>query len=59
MFTPVVDEKQIADKTLLALFKADKKDEAASKQKAKVEEEWASKAKANYARAVDLANGAK
>jgi len=58
-FTPVVDDKQIADKALLALFKADKKDETASKQKAKVEEEWASKAKANYARAVELANGAK
>jgi ABC-type Fe3+ transport system substrate-binding protein len=59
VFTPVVDEKQIADKALLALFKADKKDETASKQKAKVEEEWALKAKANYARAVDLANSAK
>jgi ABC-type Fe3+ transport system substrate-binding protein len=58
-FTPVVDDKLIADKALLALFKADKKDETASKQKAKVEEEWASKAKANYARAVELANGAK
>jgi len=59
VFTPVVDDRQIADKALLALFKADKKDEAASKQKAKVEEEWASKAKASYARAVELANGAK
>jgi ABC-type Fe3+ transport system substrate-binding protein len=59
VFTPVVDDKQIGDKTLLALFKADKKDEAASKQKAKVEEEWATKAKANYARAVELANSAK
>jgi ABC-type Fe3+ transport system substrate-binding protein len=59
VFTPVVDDRQIADKALLALFKADKKDEAASKQKAKVEEEWASKAKANYARAVELASGAK
>jgi len=58
-FSPVVDDKQIADKTLLALFKADKKDEAASKQKAKVEEEWAAKAKGNYARAVELANSAK
>jgi hypothetical protein len=54
-----VDDKQIGDKTLLALFKADKKDEAASKQKAKVEEEWAMKAKSNYARAVELANSAK
>ena len=59
VFTPVVDDRQIADKALLALFKADKKDEAASKQKAKVEEEWASKAKDSYARAVELANGAK
>jgi phosphoglycerate transport regulatory protein PgtC len=58
-FTPVVDEKQIADRTLLALFKADKKDETASKQKAKVEEEWAAKAKANYARAMELAASAK
>ena len=58
-FTPTVDDRQIADKALLALFKADKKDETASKQKARVEEEWASKAKANYARAVELANGAK
>lgn len=58
-FTPVVDDRQIADKALLALFKADKKDEVASKQKAKIEEEWASKAKANYARAVELASGVK
>ncbi|MFO1324087.1 MAG: extracellular solute-binding protein [Burkholderiales bacterium] len=58
-FTPVVDDRQIADKALLALFKADKKDETASKQKAKIEEEWGSKAKANYARAVELANSAR
>lgn len=59
VFTPTVDDKQIADKALLALFKADKKDETASKQKARVEEEWASKAKANYARAIELANAAR
>ena len=59
VFTPSVDDRQIADKTLLALFKADKKDEAASKQKARVEEEWATRAKANYARATELANAAK
>jgi phosphoglycerate transport regulatory protein PgtC len=58
-FTPVVDDRQIADKALLALFKADKKDETASKQKAKAEEEWGTKAKANYARAVELANSAR
>ena len=59
VLTPVVDEKQAADNTLLALFKAKKTDAEASKAKAKVEEEWASKAKANYARAVELANSAK
>ncbi|MBK7657937.1 MAG: extracellular solute-binding protein [Betaproteobacteria bacterium] len=59
VLTPVVDEKQAADKTLLALFKAKKTDAEASKAKAKVEEEWATKVKANYAKAVELANGAK
>jgi ABC-type Fe3+ transport system substrate-binding protein len=59
VFAPPVDDKQIADKALLALFKADKKDETASKKKAAVEEEWATKTKAGYARAVELANSAK
>ncbi len=59
VLTPVVDEKQAADPKLLALFKADKKDAEASKAKAKVEEEWAAKVKANYAKAAELANGAK
>ncbi|MGE0355924.1 MAG: ABC transporter substrate-binding protein [Burkholderiales bacterium] len=58
-FSPVIDEKQASDKALLALFKAKKTDADASKAKAKVEEEWAAKAKANYARAVELASGAK
>jgi hypothetical protein len=58
-FTPPIDEKQVADKALLALFKADKKDAEASKKKAAVEEEWAARAKANYAKAVELANAAK
>ena len=59
VLTPVVDEKQAADPKLLALFKADKKDAEASKAKAKIEEEWATKVKANYAKAVELASGAK
>jgi phosphoglycerate transport regulatory protein PgtC len=58
-FSPPLDEKQAADKAMLALFKADKKDVEASKKKTAVEEEWAAKAKANYARAVELANSAK
>jgi ABC-type Fe3+ transport system substrate-binding protein len=57
--TPPVDEKQASDKALLALFKADKKDAEASKKKAAVEEEWAAKAKANYARAAELASAAR
>jgi ABC-type Fe3+ transport system substrate-binding protein len=59
VLTPVIDEKQAADPKLLALFKADKKDAEASKAKAKLEEEWAAKVKANYAKAVELATGAK
>lgn len=59
VLTPVVDEKQAADPKLLALFKAKKTDAEASKAKAKVEEEWAAKVKANYAKAVELASGAK
>ncbi len=59
VLAPVIDEKQAADAQLLALFKAKKTDVDASKRKAQVEEEWASKAKANYARAVELAAGAK
>jgi ABC-type Fe3+ transport system substrate-binding protein len=59
VFTPAVDEKQAGDKALLALFKADKKDAEASKKKAQVEEEWAARAKANYARAAELAASAR
>ena len=59
ILTPVIDEKQAADKQLLALFKAKKTDAEASKAKAKVEEEWAAKAKTNYARATELASSAK
>jgi hypothetical protein len=59
VLTPVVDEKQAADPKLLALFKAKKTDAEASKAKAKAEEEWAAKAKANYAKAVELAGSAR
>ena len=58
-FSPPVTDAQTRDKTLLALFKADKKDAAATAQKTKVEEEWAQKVKANYAKATELASGAK
>lgn len=58
-FSPPVTDAQAKDKTLLALFKADKKDAAATAQKTRVEEEWAQKVKANYAKAAELASGAK
>ena len=58
-FSPPVTDAQTKDKTLLALFKADKKDAAATAQKTKVEEVWAQKVKANYAKAVELASAAK
>ncbi len=58
-FSPAVDENQIKDPQLLKLFKAKKSDADATRAKAKVEEEWANRAKDNYARAVTLANSAK
>ena len=58
-FSPPVTDADARDKTLLALFKADKKDAAATAQKTRVEEEWAQKVKANYAKATELASGAK
>lgn len=58
-FGPVVNAEQIRDPALLALFKASKSDADGTKARAKVEEEWAAKARANYARAVELAKAAK
>ena len=54
-----VSEAQAKDKDLLAAFKAKKGDTAAVARKTQVEEEWSSKAKANYEKAVQLANAAK
>jgi ABC-type Fe3+ transport system substrate-binding protein len=59
VLTAPVDEKQVADKTLLAVFAADKKDADASKRRTQIEEEWAGKAKANYAKAIELADAVK
>ena len=58
-FSPPIDEKQAGDKALIAVFTADKKDAEASKRRAQVEDEWTTRARANYARAVELANAAK
>ena len=54
-----VDEKQASDKALASAFKADKKDAEASKRRAQIEDDWTTKAKAGYAKAVELANAAK
>jgi len=59
VFTPALDEKQAADPALLAAFRADKKDADASKRRAQIEEEWAAKAKADYAKATELAGAVK
>jgi phosphoglycerate transport regulatory protein PgtC len=56
VLTPAVDDRQISDRKLLDLFKAPKTDAEASRAKAKIEEEWASRSKANYAKAIELAN---
>ena len=59
VFTPPVDEKQASDKALASAFAADKKDADASKRRAQIEDEWTTRAKANYAKAVELANAAR
>ena len=56
---PPLTEAQARDKDLLAAFKAKKGDTAAVAKKTQIEEEWSSKAKANYEKAVQLANAAK
>lgn len=58
-WTAPVDAAKAQDKELLATFKAKKGDDAALKRKTQVEEEWSSKARANYVRAAELANAAK
>lgn len=58
-FTVPVSQAQVQDAATLAVFKAKKGDAEAVKRKAQLEEEWSSKAKANYARAAELANTAK
>ena len=58
-FTAPVSAQQAQDKELLAVFKAKKGDEAAIKRKTQLEEEWSSKARANYVKAAELANAAR
>ncbi len=57
-FTPIVGEKLAADKNFLALFAKSKKDAAVTKQLSAMEEQWATRARANYDRAADFAKQA-
>jgi ABC-type Fe3+ transport system substrate-binding protein len=58
-WTVPVSAEQAKDKDLQKVFAAKKGDDAAVKRKAQVEEEWSTKAKANYTRAAELAASAK
>ncbi len=57
-YSPLVSAAEIADKAFLATFKASKKDAEAAKKMTAVEEAWGTKAKENYAKAVELAKKA-
>ena len=58
-WTPPLVSREAQDKELLAAFKAKKGDEAATRRKTQVEEEWSTRSRANYARAVEIANAAR
>lgn len=58
-FSLPVDEKTATGAEVRAAFQAQSPDAATTRKKTELEEHWASTARANYARAVQLANGAK
>lgn len=57
-YAPLVDERNIKDKQFLDLFRKNKKDVEVARQLTGMEELWNSKARANYARAEELAREA-
>jgi len=57
-FSPVVDEARSRDAGFLQVFRSTKKSAENTKQLTALEERWSTEAKANYARAVDLAQQA-
>lgn len=57
-YAPLVNEKNANDKQFLELFRKNKKDVAVATQLTGLEEIWNTKAKANYARAEELAREA-
>lgn len=58
-WTAPISEAQAQDKELLKVFAAKKGDTDAIRRKTQVEEEWSSKARANYLKAAELANSAR
>ena len=57
-FSPVVGQGMAGDKDFLALFTANKKDAAVNKRVTGLEDSWNTKARANYERALQLAEQA-
>jgi phosphoglycerate transport regulatory protein PgtC len=57
-FLPVVDEATAKNKEFLDLFKKNKKDVSVANQLTALEEQWNTKAKANYEKAAELATQA-
>ena len=57
-YTPIVGEKLASDKNFLALFAQSKKEARVTKQLSALEEQWATKARANYDRAIEFAGQA-
>ncbi|HEY5633261.1 MAG TPA: extracellular solute-binding protein [Burkholderiaceae bacterium] len=57
-YTPIVGEKLASDQGFLALFAKSKKDAAVTKQLSALEEQWATRARANYDRAIEFAGQA-
>ncbi|MGJ7543124.1 ABC transporter substrate-binding protein [Variovorax sp. LT1R16] len=57
-YAPLVGQEMVKNEQFLDLFRKSRRDVAVSKQLTGQEELWASKAKANYAKATELANQA-
>lgn len=57
-YTPVVDESKVRDREFLKIFRETKRDAETTKRVTAIEEHWASEAKKNYAKAIELATGA-
>lgn len=58
-YTPLVGEANVKDEQFLELFRKSRRDVAVAKELTGMEQIWANKAKANYDKALELANEAK